>query len=419
MEKIIQKLSSVNWDFSDYNSIKYPLDINSIPWYPATFPAPIPKYLVALLSEKDDCVLDPFGGKGTTIFESIKQGRTAIYNDINPFASDMVKSLIESIKFSAFDENSISNIIEEDKIKLKNVKRNETDDTYSSELINNKMKEDNFKKRFEIFNSYNILEDVFYWFHFDTLLELLEIYKLIQESDSVEKYIRKMAFISILKETSSQRGHFTYVTDNCKPKILKYNNALISYYDMLDRIRLSTCDFLQRFSIVNNSENVLSIIDKTIIHEGDARTLNWIDSESVDLVVTSPPYLCAQDYTKTMRLINLFFPNDDFGKIASNEIGPRSQRNKKSEVVVSGFYDDLKKVFSEIYRVLKEDKYFCLVIGQGSGKITQSYDTIKDLTNILTEEIGFEEVFNTIRYISHKTIRIGGVETEKIIILKK
>ena len=85
MEKIIQTLNKVNWDFSDYNSSKYPLDINSIPWYPATFPAPIPKYLIALLSNKEDFIMDPFGGKGTTLFEALKQDRNCIYNDINLF----------------------------------------------------------------------------------------------------------------------------------------------------------------------------------------------------------------------------------------------------------------------------------------------------------------------------------------------
>ena len=83
MEKLKQTLSQINWNFPDYNSTKYPLDINSIPWYPATFPAPIPKFLIALLTSEGDIVLDPFGGKGTTCVESLKQNRVSYYNDLN------------------------------------------------------------------------------------------------------------------------------------------------------------------------------------------------------------------------------------------------------------------------------------------------------------------------------------------------
>ena len=74
-DEILQSLNIINWEFKDYNSAKYPLDINSIPWYPATFPAPIPKYLIGLLSEPGDMVFDPFGGKGTTAIEALKQKR--------------------------------------------------------------------------------------------------------------------------------------------------------------------------------------------------------------------------------------------------------------------------------------------------------------------------------------------------------
>ena len=79
MENLIQTLKQVNWDFSDYNSQRFPLDVNSISWYPATFPPPIPKFLIALLTEPGDVVFDPFGGSGTTVIEAIKQNRPFFY----------------------------------------------------------------------------------------------------------------------------------------------------------------------------------------------------------------------------------------------------------------------------------------------------------------------------------------------------
>lgn len=419
MDKIIQTLNKVNWDFSDYNSSKYPLDINSIPWYPATFPAPIPKYLIALLSNKEDFILDPFGGKGTTIFEAIKQDRNCIYNDINPFAKDIVKSLIECIKQAAKDKSYISRIIENDRTFLKQFKRSDRNDIYTSEEINENHHYDIFIKELELIKGEELSLEIFYWFHIDTLRELCNIYNIIVQSDENEKSIRKAAFVSILKETCSQRGHFTYVTDNCRPKKIKYYNAVQSYLSMLERLNMATIEFLKQFDSLNQPKNILDILDKIIINEGDARSLEWLKNNSIDLVITSPPYLCAQDYTKTMRLINFFFPSDRFNKAANCEIGPRSQRRRKATLIVKNFYDDLKKVFSEVYRVLKNDKIFCLVIGQGSGKITDEYNTIHDINEIIINEIGFKKIFSTIRNISHKSIRIGGVSTEEIIIFKK
>ena len=87
-------MNQINWDFFDYNSSKYPLDISSIPWYLATFPAPIPKFLIGLLTESGETVLDPFGGAGTTCYEAMKQNRPFLYNDINPFAVEMVSALV-------------------------------------------------------------------------------------------------------------------------------------------------------------------------------------------------------------------------------------------------------------------------------------------------------------------------------------
>lgn len=76
---------------------------------------------------------------------------------------------------------------------------------------------------------------------------------------------------------------------------------------MLERIKLSIEDFLKQNRLINDSDKLIQQINRSIIHRGDARKLEWIDDSSIDLVITSPPYLCAQDYIRTMRLYN-FFP---------------------------------------------------------------------------------------------------------------
>lgn len=422
MEKLKQTLKQINWDFADYNSIKYPLDINSIPWYPATFPAPIPKFLIALLTKEGDTVLDPFGGKGTTSVEALKQNRSFYYNDLNPFAVDIIKAIIDSLYCCSLDP-SILGRIEADKIRGEklNSKTYAQDITISRETTEAdllKLYPQNIIERLE---RNQVSRETIWWYHVDTLIELLNILETAELKEDRHNdilNIKKLALITILKDVSSQRGHITYVTDNCRPKILHYNNAVSAYASMMERIKLSIEEFLKQDKLTNKMSRLEQRIENSHIHKGDARKLEWLKDSSIDLVITSPPYLCAQDYIKTMRLCNFFFPDDAFRWLSANEIGARSKRKGKPSKVVNEFYDDMKKVFKEIHRVLKRGKFFCLIIGQGQGKVTQGYDTIADLIS-KTEECGFQIFDRAQRNISYKSVRIGGVNTEDIVIFQK
>lgn len=420
MEKLVQTLGQINWDFSDYNSVKFPLDINSIPWYPATFPSPIPKFLIALLSETGDVVLDPFGGKGTVAVEAMKQGRRFVYNDLNPFAAEIARNIAGVLLGSCENIVQIAGIIRTDREMLqKNRMRRCGEDEYAGkdDAVINRLYDREFWDRMD---RDGVNRDAVYWYHKDTLLEMLSIYDVITGREKDFSYhVRKFAFAAILKEVSSQRGHFTYVTDNCRPETIRYYDAVSSYCSMLERVDGAVKDFQKQFSVVNPGGDLRQLIGESLIHCGDSRDLGWLGEGSVDLVITSPPYLCAQDYVKTMRLVDLFFPEENLQDIISREIGARFRRRKKAEVVVQGFYDDLDQVMAELRRVLKEDGYFCLIIGQGKGKVTDGYDTVQAVADRAVEKYGFEKVFQTTRRISYKTVRIGGVDSEEIIVFHK
>ena len=419
MEKLIQTLNQVNWDFSDYNSVRFPLDINSIPWYPATFPAPIPKFLIALLTKENDIVFDPFGGKGTTIIEAIKQNRRFCYNDLNPYAVDITTEIVNIIKSAYVDEIQLSKILETDIEILQNKKWQYC----SKKIYEGKKKEIILQycdsRLLKEIKMLGLSEEMIYWYHCDTIKELIEIYKLIGSVYNTAHYMRKFAFISILKEVCSQKGHFTYITDNCKPKKIIYYNAFGAYITMLERINFSAEEFIKQFKVANNTGNLLDIIDKSHINCGDARKFEWLENNSIDFVITSPPYLCAQDYIKTMRLINLFFPDKGFNVLPNEEIGARSRRKRKANEVVQTFYNDMNDVLGEIKRVLKNDKYFCLVMGQGKGRITEGYDTVKDIYNLAVKKYNFVQVYHTTRNINYKANRVGGVKEEEIMIFQK
>lgn len=420
MENLIQTLNQVNWDFSDYSSQRFPLDMNSIPWYPATFPPPIPKFLIALLTKPGDIVFDPFGGSGTAVIEAIKQNRPFLYNDLNLFAVDMLKNMIGIIRESALSPQLLYSIKEQDsKLLSSKIERLCNADIYEGKDIDTVRKKYSPEMIARI-KALGLSEEVILWYHIDTLNEQLKLLELIQQAQEERIfYTRKYAFTAILKEVCSQRGHFTYITDNCRPKLLRYYSAISAYLTMLDRLCLSVGDFLKQFIVINGKADLTELISKSFIHCGDSRKLNWIADESVDFIITSPPYLCAQDYVRTMRLIHLFFPNEGFNQLPSQEIGTRASRKRKGKEIVSKFYDDMEAFFGEVERVLKKDKFFCFIIGQGKAKAIEEYDTISDLKAMIARNFHFQQIYETSRSISYRWNRLGGVTHEKILIFQK
>ena len=411
-DTIRQSMAMVNWDFSDYNSSKYPLDLNSIPWYPATFPAPIPKFLVGLLSEPEDIVFDPFGGKGTTAIEALKQRRSFIYNDLNPHAVSIVTCLLDAI---GQEEEAILEIIERDKKAFVSTNLSGNDQVYTGkneEEICSRLPK-NIKQEL---TKRNIKQEVVFWFHTDTMQELLRLYDYIEGFQGVEHGIRKLAFLSILKGVCSQRGHFSYVTDNCRPNEMKYYNVITAYIDMLDRIQRACQDFIRQYRVLNKANDLKEISARCHIHSGDAKDCSYIPDNSIDLIITSPPYLCAQDYILTMRLNDFFFPEDGFKELPFQEIGPRRLRTRPG--IAESYFTDMDQVLKELYRVLKRDGYFCLIIGEGQGKVSKGINVV-DRVMQNAADVGFEQICRNTRNISFKINRNGGVNKEELILYKK
>jgi DNA modification methylase len=120
--------------------------------------------------------------------------------------------------------------------------------------------------------------------------------------------------------------------------------------------------------------------------QGDARHLSGIDDDSVDLVVTSPPYLNAIDYLRGHRLslVWLGYGMEELRKIRSESIGSERKhgaelddeiRGIKVEMIgdeelsprnvglIERYAYDIHKMTGEISRVLKPKGKAVLVVG--------------------------------------------------------
>ena len=91
------------------------------------------------------------------------------------------------------------------------------------------------------------------------------------------------------------------------------------------------------------------------IHKGDARNLDFIDDDSVDLICTHPPYANIIKYSDGLE-------------------------NDLSQLKIKEFLEEMKKVASESYRVLKKDKFCAVLMGDTRQKgcmIPMSFEVMK------------------------------------------
>lgn len=112
------------------------------------------------------------------------------------------------------------------------------------------------------------------------------------------------------------------------------------------------------------------------IHKMDARDMgNLIESESVDLVVTSPPYWDILNMKRTAdkgQTRNYSDSEDDIGNIHEYD----------------KFLESLKEIYTEVYKALKPNKR-CVCVVMDIRKKDKFYPLHLDQTRIM-QEIGFE-----------------------------
>ena len=148
----------------------------------------------------------------------------------------------------------------------------------------------------------------------------------------------------------------------------------------LEQMISSVIDYRQ---IVKDLKLILGKVDIKI---GDSRTLS-LDNESVDGIVTSPPYSIALDYVSNdaHALRELGY---DLPEIREEFIGVRGKGQTRIEV----YNEDLKKSLKEMLRILKPKRYAVIVIGNATY-LGQEIKTV-EFTIDYAEKIGFRLVKN-------------------------
>jgi DNA modification methylase len=160
----------------------------------------------------------------------------------------------------------------------------------------------------------------------------------------------------------------------------------------------------------------------TTIAHCDAKKLR-LDDETIDCVITSPPYLKKIEYTKIYRVEEFLFFKDRGSEGIRSYIG----HDAESEIVFPGlpvsantYFADMKHSLSELYRVCKPGAKLAIVVGNGCfpDRVVES----DELLAALAKNIGFRVdkiyVLNRRWCMRNRVEKVGPLR-ESMIVLEK
>jgi len=165
------------------------------------------------------------------------------------------------------------------------------------------------------------------------------------------------------------------ITDNEKYKV--YELVLLAFLDALGyskRVVKSShkqlfTKVLKRYedtvtNFVLNNSKYISHLGTVNILENATTTKMPLKDNSIDGVITSPPYSFAIDYVKNDEA-QLNFLGYDINSLRNKMIG---LNGKNKEERLQNYFRDMENVCSEVSRVLKEGKYFVIIIGSNTNQ---------------------------------------------------
>lgn len=289
--------------------------------YRACFKPELPRFFIRHLTKPGDCVLDCFMGRGTTLLEAALQGRNFWGNDINPLSRMMIEPRLDPPSESAVEE------------RLKSIPW-----SYRGGLP----------------------QDLLVFFHPRTLRSLQALRKYFVHRrqsgtfDLVDAWIRMVAMNRL---TGHSPGFFSVYT-------LPPNQAVsVESQRRINRKRNQTPPERDVASLIlRKSKALLRDVPerRPLVEAGwperllarEASGLVEIVRDSVDLVVTSPPFLDTINY-QADNWLRAWFGEVTLG--STRMADARSLEKWKAQMA---------PVFQEQYRVLKPGGWLAFEVGE-------------------------------------------------------
>lgn len=213
-------------------------------------------------------VLDPMCGSGTVLAAAVERGHRAYGVDIDPLAVMMSRLTVSRV--------NTKRVIEVADRVLRDVPHSEGVAPWGHDVETNTF--------------------VDYWFGADQKCQLIALMSAIRSVGNRNLELALNLAVSRIIITKSSRASLAQDTSHSRPHRVRTE----SDYDVYEGFRRSVeqlCKMLDQRELNGSG----------LVRLGDARKLTGVKDGSVDLVVTSPPYLNALDYMRGHKLALVWF----------------------------------------------------------------------------------------------------------------
>ena len=293
--------------------------------YRACFKPQLPAYFIERLSDEGDSVYDPFSGRGTTAVEAALRGRRVVANDINPLSSIFARSRLEVPHVSEVDAR-LSALDLEQRVRP--------------------------------------ALDLSMFFHANTEREILNLRAYLnarrrsRSEDAIDRWIRMVATNRL---TGHSPGFFSVYTlpPNQAVSIegqLRINQRLEQKppYRNVRELILRKSVQLQSGLTSTDRERLRRAASHAKFLEGSAASTRAIAHNSIQLTVTSPPFLDVVQYAKDNWL------RCWFNGLDADEIGRRMTIMRSVEDWAAA----MQAVFAELYRITRRGGWVAFEVGE-------------------------------------------------------
>lgn len=352
--------------------------------YRACFKPQLPNFFITKLTKEGDYIYDPFLGRGTTVVEGGLLNRQIIGNDINP----------------------LSIVLCEPRFLIPNL--NELKEYLDNIQLNKKEKAD---------------IDLSMFYHSDTEGEIVSLKNYFEQKsrsndlNNLDKWIRMVATNRL---TGHSKGFFSVytmppnqaVSAERQIRINKKYNQIPEYRSVKDIIFKKSKDLIKKLN-ASDINNLKYVYKTAKFLNSDSRDTKSISDNTVQLTVTSPPFLDVIQYADD-NWLRCWFNNINTEEI-SKQI-TMSKTIQQWEIV-------MQDVFYELYRITKPSGFVAFEVGEiKNGKIK-----LEDSVLPLGIKAGFEPIAIIVNEQEFtKTANIWGVNnnqkgtnSNRIVLFKK
>ena len=332
--------------------------------YRACYKPQLPRFFIDIFTKENDVVYDPFAGRGTTLIEAGLMGRNIVSNDVNPLSKILTIPRLNIPSINQIEQRL-------------------------DEIVFEKVEAD---------------IDVSMFFHKDTELEIVSLKNQLTDS-AVDNWIRMVATNRLTGHSSGFFSGYTLPPNQAasqkSQKTINKRLDIVPPYKNTKEIILKKTRSLLRNINPEIIEKLKIIGSSAVFSSLDSRKTYHIHDSSVNLTVTSPPFLNIVRYA-----------NDNWLRCWFNNINVSEVESKISLCRnVESWSELMQGVFNELYRITVPGGWIAFEVGElDNGKIRLDENVVP---------LGISSGFNCAGVMVNsqdftKTSNIWGVNNMKI-----